>query len=155
MTAPTPPAAPFRYQRMVQFAETDMAGILHFANTLRIMEEAEHALFRSLGLRVHEHDPAGVWGWARRRVECEYLRPLRYEDVVDVTVRVARMGTTSIDYTMEFELASEAGADDRRLVARGGLTAVCIGKDADGALRARPIPEEVRTALAVAASPDR
>ncbi|MBL8848408.1 MAG: acyl-CoA thioesterase, partial [Planctomycetaceae bacterium] len=40
----------FVSQRRVQFSETDMAGIVHFANFFRWMEEAEHEYFRSLGL---------------------------------------------------------------------------------------------------------
>ena len=35
----------FRYRRRVQFAETDLAGIAHFACFFRYMEEAEHALW--------------------------------------------------------------------------------------------------------------
>ena len=39
----------FTMQRRVEFAETDMAGILHFSNYFRFMESVEHAFFRSLG----------------------------------------------------------------------------------------------------------
>jgi hypothetical protein len=44
--------AEFSYARRVQFAETDMAGVMHFANYFRLMEEAEHGFWRSLGLNV-------------------------------------------------------------------------------------------------------
>ena len=37
------------YKRRVEFAETDMAGQVHFSNFFRYMEAAEHAFFRSLG----------------------------------------------------------------------------------------------------------
>jgi hypothetical protein len=44
-----------------QFSETDLAGIAHFANFFRWMEEAEHAYFRSVGLSVRteyqDHGP--------------------------------------------------------------------------------------------------
>ena len=43
----------FTHQRQVEFAETDMAGIVHFANFFRWMESAEHAFLRSLGHSVH------------------------------------------------------------------------------------------------------
>ena len=56
----------FSMTRSVTFAETDMAGILHFSNYFRYMEEAEHAFFRSLGFRVHACERSGAWGWARR-----------------------------------------------------------------------------------------
>jgi len=43
----------FSYQRIVEFADTDLAGIMHFSNFFRFVECAEHAFFRSLGFRVH------------------------------------------------------------------------------------------------------
>ena len=36
----------FTYSRRIQFSDTDMAGIVHFANFYRFMEEAEHEMFR-------------------------------------------------------------------------------------------------------------
>ena len=42
----------FSIPRRVQFSETDMAGIAHFSNFFRMMEEVEHAFFRSVGLSV-------------------------------------------------------------------------------------------------------
>ncbi len=49
-------ATPFCYRRLVQFAETDMGGIVHFSNFFRYMEEAEHAMLRSFGLNRHAPD---------------------------------------------------------------------------------------------------
>ena len=43
----------FSHQRRVEFSDTDMAGIVHFANYLRYVESAEHALWRHLGGSVH------------------------------------------------------------------------------------------------------
>ena len=39
-------ADPFRTTRLVEFGDTDMAGIVHFANFFRYMESAEHAFLR-------------------------------------------------------------------------------------------------------------
>ena len=44
----------FVYKRRVQFAETDLAGIVHFSTIFRYMEEAEHALWRAAGLTIAE-----------------------------------------------------------------------------------------------------
>ncbi len=43
----------FRTKRRIEFAETDMAGIVHFSNYFRYMEETEHEFLRSLGLTGH------------------------------------------------------------------------------------------------------
>ena len=39
--------APFRVSRRVDFADTDMAGIIHFSNYFRYMEFAEVAFLRA------------------------------------------------------------------------------------------------------------
>jgi acyl-CoA thioester hydrolase len=45
---------PFITTHRVEFFETDLAGIVHFANYYRFMEQAEHAFFRALGLKIHD-----------------------------------------------------------------------------------------------------
>ena len=42
----------FQFERRVEFCETDAAGIAHFSSLIVYMEQAEHALLRSLGLSV-------------------------------------------------------------------------------------------------------
>ena len=42
----------FVTRRRVEFMDTDMAGIVHFATFFRYMETAEHELLRKLGIPV-------------------------------------------------------------------------------------------------------
>ncbi len=146
----------FRYRRRVEFAETDMAGILHFANFFRYMEECEHALFRSLGLRIHtgEQGAGKAFGWARGRASCEYERPLRYDDIVEIELAVREKRRVSIRYEFTFRRCADAeGAPEPDVCARGSVTAVCIGQDGDGRMRALDMPADVDAAVTVA--PDR
>ena len=46
-------STPFYTSRLVEFADTDMAGIMHFSAFFRYMESAEHELLRSLGFSVY------------------------------------------------------------------------------------------------------
>jgi acyl-CoA thioesterase FadM len=48
----TAPAEPFVHRRRVEFAETDMAGQVHFTQFFRYMEEAEHAMWRAAGMSI-------------------------------------------------------------------------------------------------------
>jgi YbgC/YbaW family acyl-CoA thioester hydrolase len=113
------PVSPFVYRRRVQFAETDMAGIVHFSNYYRYMEEAEHAWFRSLGLSIMQTWPDGtVIGWPRVRSACSYEAPARYDDEIEIRVHVSRKGVKSL--TLEFEFRR----GETRL-ARGTLKTVC------------------------------
>ena len=47
----------FKLTRHVDFAETDMAGIMHFSNFFRFMEATETAFFRSLSLSIFPENP--------------------------------------------------------------------------------------------------
>ena len=50
----------FKFVRIVEFSETDMAGIVHFSNYCKYMEAAEHRFFRSIGYSiVATNRPAG------------------------------------------------------------------------------------------------
>jgi len=133
----------FTMTRRVTFAETDMAGILHFSNYFRFMEEAEHAFFRSLGFRVHLCERSGAWGWARRNASCDYRRPLRYEDEVELQLLVKEKRDKALVYQVRFALEGQE-------VARGEVTAVCVAEAADGQLRAAAIPPAVDAAVEAA-----
>lgn len=111
----------FKMDRRVAFAETDMAGILHFANFFRYMEEVEHGFFRSLGLRVHEASGGGAMGWARGEASCRFMRPLTNEDVVELHLLVKEKRTKSITYEIVFRKDGEE-------MARGNVTAICVGR---------------------------
>lgn len=79
------------YQRRVQFADTDAAGVVHFSRLLCYVEEAEHALLEKLGIPLF-----GNGGWPRVRVECDYSAPLRMGEEVDIVMEPAELGTSSI-----------------------------------------------------------
>lgn len=111
-------SAPFRVSRRVDFADTDMAGIIHFSNYFRYMEFAEVAFLRSLGLSV-----AMTWGeekigFPRVSASCDFLYPIRFEDVVDIEVGVERVGRKSVTYTFDF-------THQGKPVAKGRISAVC------------------------------
>ena len=60
---------PFHTSRFVEFADTDMAGIMHFSAFFRYMEAAEHELLRSLGFSVYSEidgDVVSFRAWRRR-----------------------------------------------------------------------------------------
>src|SRR3982750_3518736 len=91
--------AAFLYRRRVQFAETDMAGIVHFSRYFRYMEEAEHALWRAAGMSIAPADPQH--GWPRVAAAFDYKRPLRFEDELVVLVRITAVSRRTIRYGFE------------------------------------------------------
>ena len=77
--------------RTIPFADTDLAGIVHFTHFLRYMEDTEHDFYRVLGLSVHAETETGWIGWPRIEVQCRYVRPLRFEEVVEVQLLLVEM----------------------------------------------------------------
>ena len=120
----------FTWRRRVEFAETDTAGVAHFAAFFRWMEEAEHALYRSVGGAAYRWHADGVEGMPRSAASCEYLRPVRYEDELDVRLVVREMTERSISYDVEFRRAGAAAEDGvgggSELVARGSMRVVHV-----------------------------
>lgn len=123
----------FRYARRVQFAETDMAGVVHFSWYLRYMEEAEHAMWRAAGLSIYPPDSDLVF--PRVSASVDFLAPLHFEDEFEVRIRVAEMTRRSIRYE-----ATIVRGDTR--IATGSMTAVCALRTPP--LRAIDIPDSIR-----------
>jgi acyl-CoA thioester hydrolase len=137
-------ACEFKMTRRVEFADTDMAGIMHFANFFRFMESAEHAFYRSLGFSVDMEKSLGC-GWPRVAASCEYKRPLRFEDEVEIHLLVRELRNRSIGF--EFVFRKTDGAN-RAEVARGRLTVVCVARDdTTGQMKAVSIPPAVRAKI--------
>ena len=100
-----------------------MAGIVHFANFFRFMEETEHEFYRSLGFAGHFSGPRGTLGWPRLSARCDYRKPLRFEDVVEVhlLVRAKEEKSLLLDFIFRKQLE-----DGLRVVAAGALKVVCV-----------------------------
>ncbi len=108
----------FHTTRRVEFADTDAAGILHFASFFRLMEQAEHELWRSIGLSVYQQLDGETVTWPRVAAACEYRSAVRFEDVLDIDVTISRLGSKSVTFVFAFSCAG-------RTVAEGTITAVC------------------------------
>lgn len=130
---------PFVTHRRVAFSETDMAGIVHFANFYRWMEETEHEFFRSRGLRIMEQQADGTYiGWPRVSATCHYEAPAHYEDEIEARLLVERVGYKSLTFLIEFWLG------DKRLAYGRMKTACCICR-ANGTLQSIEIPANYRS----------
>jgi 4-hydroxybenzoyl-CoA thioesterase/acyl-CoA thioester hydrolase len=108
----------FVTSRRVEFRDTDAAGIMHFAAFFCLMEQAEHDLLRSVGLSVISHDAAGNISWPRVAAKCEFKSAARFEDLIQIEVRIARLGEKSITYAHRF-------LRDGQELATGEIIAVC------------------------------
>jgi len=135
----------FTHRRLVEFADTDLAGIMHFANFLRFVESAEHAFFRSLGFRVHVAGGAGQHGWPRLEVSCKYFKPARFEETLEICLHLEEIRTSSLRYGFWIFVADHP---DRAPLAAGSCAIVHVALDGHArAMHKAPIPADLRRQL--------
>ena len=126
----------FRCRRIVEFRDTDAAGIAHFSAFFFWMESAEHEFLRELGIRVVDNAPEdeeslrrelasseGVGrelevSWPRVSVSADYKAAVRFGDTLDVFIAVAERGSSSITYRFRFENSGNLVATGTVVVVR-------------------------------------
>ncbi len=136
----------FRSRQRVEFADTDMAGIVHFSNFFRYMERVEHEFLRSLGLSVHGVNGEDLVSWPRVSAECKFRAPLSFEDELDVRLLVREKRSKSVTY--EFRFYKQG---DENLVAVGSITVVSVSIDrSTGQMTSIPIPPSIDRLIEVA-----
>lgn len=137
----------FRHRRMVEFADTDMAGLMHFSNFLRFAEVAEHAFFRSIGFHVHTNAAGLRHGWPRIELACKYRQPARFEETLEIGLRLEEIRSSSLNYGFWF---FGAGAG-RPLLAHGTCAIIHVEiNDATHEIKKTPIPDALRAKLEAA-----
>ena len=132
---------PFTTTRRVEFGDTDMAGIMHFANFFRFMESAETDFLHSVGLSVSWRRDGVKWGFPRVSVGCDFQKPAQFEDVLTIAVTVERVGERSVSY--RFDFSNPAGEP----IAVGRTTAVFCRSDHPGQLESVAMPADIRAKL--------
>jgi len=128
----------FTYDFIPQFADTDAAGIVHFAKILCFVEEAEHQVLHTLGYAINPVDPACLQ-WPRVACTAEYLRPLKAFEALTVHLTVKRLGKTSLTWHWEIH-------GQNNTLARGELKTVCC-QIVNNRIEPGPIPEALRKTL--------
>lgn len=117
----------------VYYEDTDMGGIVYYANYLRFIERARSDWVRSLGIDQNAMREKDGIVFAVRRVEADYLLPAKFDD--DLLVRTRLTAVTGARLTM----AQEVLRDDA-LLFQAEVTVVCVG---EGGAPAR-LPANIR-----------
>jgi acyl-CoA thioester hydrolase len=118
-------------QARVAWVDTDAGQRIHFTAAFRWAEMAETSLMRRLGMTFED------WGnYPRRKVEAEYLKVLRFEDEIEIRLRVDNVGRTSVTYAWTITKDGEPHIKGRHTV---------VHVDAEG--RPEPLADGLRALL--------
>ncbi len=83
---------PHQFRCRVYYEDTDLAGIVYYANYLKFIERGRSEWIASLGIdQMVLRAEAGVV-FAVRRVEADYLRPARFGDDLVVETSLHSIG---------------------------------------------------------------
>jgi acyl-CoA thioester hydrolase len=135
MTPPMKPPFEFSARTRVGFSDTDAQSVVYYGRYNPFFDLARTEYLRSLGL-LHRDEPGE---FVMRANDVEYFAPARFDDELEVFVRVGRIGTTSITY----EFAAYKLPEDTLLVT-AHQTLVYIDRDTR---RPLPVPDDYRSAF--------
>src|SRR4051794_34909033 len=124
---------PFKYSAFVRvgFSDTDAQGVVYYGRYMPYFDLARVEYHRHLG-RAH----LGDVDLAMRAINVDYVAGARFDDLLEVFVRVERIGTTSITYDH-----AVYRIEDDTLMATAKATLVCIALDERKAV---PVPDAFR-----------
>lgn len=110
-------------------------GVVHHAAYLAWLEMGRTELLRAGGVTYAQLEGAGVF-LVIVRLEVRYRRPVRYDQLVELTTRVASAGRVKIEHAYELRSVGESDAADDEVLLAASTTLACV----DGAGRPRELP---------------
>jgi len=90
------PGQPFTWTVRVYYEDTDTGGVVYYANYLRFFERARTEWLRAAGFGQQQLAAEQGLQFVVARIECDYKRPARLDDVIAIDVRVTQAGRASV-----------------------------------------------------------
>lgn len=130
-------AEPFLWPVRVYYEDTDAGGLVYYANYLKYMERARTEWLRGAGFE--QTDLAHCHGviFVVRSAAIEYLAPARFNDELQVTVELIKVGAGQID------LVQRVSRGDTLLV-QAAVKLACVAR---ATMRATRIPQPLATRI--------
>jgi acyl-CoA thioester hydrolase len=97
----------FRWDIRVYFEDTDVGGVVYYANYLKYLERARTEWLRALGFDQGRLMTETGLGFAVRSISAEYLKPARLDDRLTVTSRITSHGRVQVVFDQRIERSEE------------------------------------------------
>ena len=127
---------PFCFKTRIRFIDTDASGRIHYTAMFRYFESAEIEFLRSFDVIYTRGD----FAFPRVHVECDFMLAITHDDLIDIEVRLTRLGRSSARF--EFRTLK-----DNQLAAKGAVVIACMDRVTE---RSREIPLGLRQKLEAA-----
>lgn len=134
------------YAVRVYFEDTDAAGVVYYANYLKLAERARTEAMRDLGVPHTELTNQFGLMFMVRRAKLDYLLPARLDDTLIVATRPLAVGAASVELRQSFHREAEPN----RTLVIADIQLACVRQ---GDLHPARLPPRWRAALAVLLAP--
>lgn len=127
----------FSLQLRVYIGDTDAGGVVYYANYLDYMERARTESLRALGIDLDDWQQRLRRLFVVRSVRIDYLKPARFNDLLDVHVQISELRRASLICEQQVTRGQET-------LATASVRLACINADT---LATAAIPESLKEAM--------
>ena len=117
--------APFEWRVRIYYEDTDLGGVVYYANYLRFLERARSEWLRALGVSQSALLADSRVLFAVTDVSIRYLSPARFEDLLVVTSELTRLKRASMTFGQTIRRESADG----ELLCEADVRAACLDAD--------------------------
>ena len=136
---PQPPAFKHRFTVRVYYEDTDMGGVVFYANYLKFMERGRTEWLRAVGINQSDLVAQEQRGFMVTELDIRYLKSARLDDLLQIESEVTRMGRASLHFHQSIYRNGE-------LLTESNIQVCCVETVN---MRIAAIPQSVRTKFAV------
>jgi acyl-CoA thioester hydrolase len=129
----------FKHTLRVRWKECDIQGIAYYGSYIDFIDVAQAEYFRNLGILTHQANDRKVFDLAAVKVTLEYKSPARIDELIDIFLRVEKIGRTSIDKRSEIYRS-----DTDELLCSGQSISVNFDSELG---KSRDVPAEIRAII--------
>ena len=112
---------PFVFPVRVYYEDTDLAGVVYYANYLKFYERGRTEMVRAIGLDQAVLVEQGL-AFAVARAEVDYLKSARFNDALDIVTEVERFGRASVTFRQHIRLSGEHD----KILSRAIIKVACV-----------------------------
>ncbi|MCX5774118.1 MAG: thioesterase family protein [Fusobacteria bacterium] len=88
------------HKHTVRYHEVDRMGIVHHGNYIKFLEDARIEYFKFVGISYKALEDSGIF-LPVRKLDIEYLRPIQYDDTVEIETKIERISPVRIVFSYE------------------------------------------------------
>ena len=107
----------------VSYGETDAMGVVYHSEYIHFFERSRGELSRACGLSYNEIEKSGFM-FPVKEVQCRYRIPARYDDLIQVHVRIVEWRKASVRF--QYEIYDESRT---KLLCEGMTLHACVNRE--------------------------